>query len=515
MFRVTTALAILLLAVTATSADWYSAAGGNSQRTGYVDCVGPDEPNRLWEGSIFTRYVRPIVVTDGRIYAPWNQSGSGYNLVVAMDLQTGDELWSVELPTDGSNPASNRSRVSAVRDGQAYLSRGGNNLNPLPLYAHDAVTGDFIWQSEVPISEYGGQSAVFAPDGDIIVPTGHSPNDFLSRIDKDDGSLVWSTPIDPPTSDAIGAVVLGDKVYSWDWPTHCTVSVFDLATGTYLYSGPNLVGSGAGVQHGLFVGLDGKIYAPHASGPGMPNFLYALEDTGSSLDIVWTYPSGYGWSSTFGVGPEGSIYSHDEEGHMLRLDSTDGSLIARSLAPIPGHGVGPWYDWSPRLAVDNEGKVFVTNGSFEAGTVSAYDSGMNLLWTEDVGTMSITGPALASTGQLVVQTRFDGMIVYCDATGVVDSGWTGSMLLSSAPNPFRRSTTFQFSLNEAGTVQLDIYDLRGRRVRTLLASARDAGRHRIVWNGEDDRGNSLASGTYLSRLSAGDFTESGKLVLLR
>ncbi len=130
---------ILVLVPNPSHADWISAAGGNAARSGFVDGIGPDQADRVWDGVRYTRYVRPVVVAEGRIFASWNQAGSPYNEVFVLDLETGDELWSVELPHDGADPGSHRSRVSGVKDGQAYLTRSYNATNVVPMYAYDAV----------------------------------------------------------------------------------------------------------------------------------------------------------------------------------------------------------------------------------------------------------------------------------------------------------------------------------------------------------------------------------------
>jgi hypothetical protein len=76
-----------------------------------------------------------------------------------------------------------------------------------------------------------------------------------------------------------------------------------------------------------------------------------------------------------------------------------------------------------------------------------------------------------------------------------------------APNPFRQSATLTFSLAKAGPVDLAIYSVDGRRVRTLLKDSRDAGSYRLVWNGIDDRGSAVHAGVYYARLAtaAGTF----------
>ena len=85
----------------------------------------------------------------------------------------------------------------------------------------------------------------------------------------------------------------------------------------------------------------------------------------------------------------------------------------------------------------------------------------------------------------------------------------------AVPNPFNPSTRLQFELARPAAVALDIFDVRGRRCRALVASAFDSGMHVIDWDGRDDRGEPLASGVYFARVQALDGHASRKLVLLR
>jgi flagellar hook assembly protein FlgD len=76
------------------------------------------------------------------------------------------------------------------------------------------------------------------------------------------------------------------------------------------------------------------------------------------------------------------------------------------------------------------------------------------------------------------------------------------------PNPFRRTTAFQFSLARPGRADLELFSVGGRRVRTLSSGAREAGEYRLEWNGSDDSGRPLAAGVYYARLltAQGRFT---------
>jgi flagellar hook assembly protein FlgD len=71
--------------------------------------------------------------------------------------------------------------------------------------------------------------------------------------------------------------------------------------------------------------------------------------------------------------------------------------------------------------------------------------------------------------------------------------------LLASPNPFQASTTFQFDIPAGDASRIEVYDVRGRRVRVLAPSASAAARS-VTWNGTDDSGRELASGVYFARL---------------
>ncbi|MFQ5599912.1 MAG: FlgD immunoglobulin-like domain containing protein [Candidatus Krumholzibacteriia bacterium] len=88
-------------------------------------------------------------------------------------------------------------------------------------------------------------------------------------------------------------------------------------------------------------------------------------------------------------------------------------------------------------------------------------------------------------------------------------------LHQNVPNPFNPMTEIRFDLARAGHVELRIYDVAGRLVRTLTRGEYPPGIHRFVWDGHDDAGGRVASGVYLYRLEGGDFATTRKLILMR
>ncbi len=86
---------------------------------------------------------------------------------------------------------------------------------------------------------------------------------------------------------------------------------------------------------------------------------------------------------------------------------------------------------------------------------------------------------------------------------------------AACPNPFNPATRIRYELPAGGRVRLLVYDLKGRLVRRLLDEERPAGRHEVTWDGRDDGGAGVASGTYLLTLRAGSHVARQKLTLLR
>jgi len=86
------------------------------------------------------------------------------------------------------------------------------------------------------------------------------------------------------------------------------------------------------------------------------------------------------------------------------------------------------------------------------------------------------------------------------------------------PNPFNPVTRIQYTVNSRQTplrTTLKIYNIRGQLVRTLVNEPRRAGTYLVSWDGKDESGNQVASGVYLYRLRADDFSQTKKMVLLK
>ena len=88
-------------------------------------------------------------------------------------------------------------------------------------------------------------------------------------------------------------------------------------------------------------------------------------------------------------------------------------------------------------------------------------------------------------------------------------------LKANYPNPFNPTTTIAFDLPEASQVTLEVYDMMGRRVATLVDGNMAAGRYQATWNAHADNGAAVASGVYIYRLRAGTFESVKQMVLMK
>ena len=89
------------------------------------------------------------------------------------------------------------------------------------------------------------------------------------------------------------------------------------------------------------------------------------------------------------------------------------------------------------------------------------------------------------------------------------------ILNQNYPNPFNPSTVISFSLPEKCQVNISVFDLLGRHVKTLVATEMPGGAHEVIWNGSDDAGHDVASGVYLYKLNTGGQSQVRRMTLLR
>ena len=88
-------------------------------------------------------------------------------------------------------------------------------------------------------------------------------------------------------------------------------------------------------------------------------------------------------------------------------------------------------------------------------------------------------------------------------------------LSQNYPNPFNPSTRIDFTLPRAARVSLDVFNVLGQKIRTLALGLLTAGHRTITWDGTNDQRQVVSTGVYFYRLTAGEYVESKKMVLLK
>lgn len=242
-----------------------------------------------------------------------------------------------------------------------------------------------------------------------------------------------------------------------------------------------------------------------------------------------------------------------QEAPQIAFDETGGAVISwedgRSglnqihAQRISGHGAGPICDLDPEvieipgiieigaffdttMTVSNFGSEELTGFIDEACNNFAIISGGGS-FTLGSGQSHLVAirfePIEEGTHQCSIETGIDlcqSVVVIGTAPGgtsAVPLGLpTRFALHSCAPNPFNPHTTIRYDLPEAMRVNLHIYDIAGRLVRTLVAGELvGPGRQEMAWRGCDDTGRQVAAGVYFYRLVAGRFEETKRMALIK
>jgi hypothetical protein len=221
------------------------------------------------------------------------------------------------------------------------------------------------------------------------------------------------------------------------------------------------------------------------------------------------------------------------------------TIVDNSGAVAGGNGI---YVLGGDVSVSNS--IFANNGggglsladgvACVSGATATFNC--NLAWSNDAGNYSGCPDPTGSAGNVALDPLFCDLlggdyrvasnspaaaaqsgcgdmgseIVGCSGTPVEDGPAEYRLALGqNVPNPFNPETIIRFTLPDAGRAQIHIFDLRGRMVRRLLDTRLEAGPHEQIWNGRNDAGQRVASGTYFYELRAGGRRAVRKMGLVK
>ena len=202
-----------------------------------------------------------------------------------------------------------------------------------------------------------------------------------------------------------------------------------------------------------------------------------------------------------GDGQEGTVGVALAEPFVISVLDEDGAAIAGAVVTFSvAAGGGTLSDTTATTDANGQATTTLTLGS-EPGTntVEATVEGLESV------TFTATGQESSLAGFFDVFLGGGKRVALPDRT----------QLRQNAPNPFNSETVLSYFLLEPGPVRLEVFALSGQRVAILHQGLQQAGYHRLHWDGHDDAGHPVASGTYLYRLMTDETVLTRKLTLLR
>ncbi|MDD2331703.1 MAG: T9SS type A sorting domain-containing protein, partial [Candidatus Cloacimonetes bacterium] len=88
-------------------------------------------------------------------------------------------------------------------------------------------------------------------------------------------------------------------------------------------------------------------------------------------------------------------------------------------------------------------------------------------------------------------------------------------LLNAYPNPFNPQTNIRYSLKDAGQVQIEIFNLKGQKIRSFSNNHATAGFYSQMWDGKDTQGQVVGSGIYFYRMTSGKYSSTKKVMMMK
>ena len=198
-----------------------------------------------------------------------------------------------------------------------------------------------------------------------------------------------------------------------------------------------------------------------------------------------------------------------------------------------------WHDTPQAIAFSGAQSVSVTYSDIEGGTGESWfgagcidtdplfagpaSGDFHLTWTNFPVQDNTKSPCI-DAGDPASPSDPDGTVAdmgafaFSQSTGIQEDHHNNNhsfQLLQNYPNPFNPETTIEYNISRDVNIQLSIFDLNGKIVRTLVDSYMKAGCHKVIWNGLDDDLQKVPSGIYIMRLRSSEYHDSRKIMQIR
>ncbi|MBN1999754.1 T9SS type A sorting domain-containing protein, partial [candidate division KSB1 bacterium] len=194
-------------------------------------------------------------------------------------------------------------------------------------------------------------------------------------------------------------------------------------------------------------------------------------------------------------------------------------LVSFTAERVPEAGI--IVKWTPENEINMAGfyiaKCIEKNGTYERIHPSIIPSVGHNHTTQCYEYMDMEETGEATYWYKLEEVDLHGKSSFYGPVGITNTAAppTGYSLQQNFPNPFNSATQLRYSLAKEGRINLDIYNIRGERVRQLMDKSQPAGTFNIVWDGKLDNRKDAVSGQYVCVLSVDGYVLSRKIVLLR
>jgi endonuclease/exonuclease/phosphatase family metal-dependent hydrolase len=464
--------------------------------------------------SAYQRFLASLADNDGRLYDPLNRPGNWNNNAAFADIHT-------QSPCNNDCPVPSFGHATGGMDDRFDQFLPTLNMNNGNGYEVLAATYKAVGNDGLHFNNDIHDPPVI-PEGQVYAEALNFVSDHLPlRVD-----VQLPAEVQAPAMVAFGTVIVGapavQQAIAISNPAVAPADDLDYTLAT-----------------------SGDFSAPGGSfavDPGAPANMHVLAMSAATAGAkagTLTISSDSADDPALGVSLSGTVLRHavaslsgDSQVLALQVDFGDHAPGGFSDQPLAVHNFA--YDaLQAQLALGSVeltggGGRFSIVGGFDpalvGGTPQAYtlhfdDSNFNGA-ADSVITASLVFhssdeplPGAAAQPDLVVTLRAKILV----ATDVAAALPVTTRLYAPFPNPPQQTgTTLRFDLAQAGDVQLDVFDVAGRRVARLAAAAFGRGTHAVRWDGRGDGGRPLGSGVYFVRLSAPDLSpQTVRVTLLR
>ena len=363
----------------------------------------------------------------------------------------------------------------------------GWNMIGLPLEVENSAYGD-LFPTSVTGTLYGF-SGSYTPESELTPGAGY----WL--VFSDDGS-------DELSGEAINSLTLGLS-QGWNMISGITLPVEISAVDD-----PDGV-----IVPGTLYEFNGTYQNSSTLVPGQGYWLNASADGQITVSSGGAARSSS--SSFIDLTEEANRLSFNEGNLYFGVSIPDEEMLSYQLPPKPPTGMFDVRFVGDRKMVETSGAIEIMNNTQDLSisySVSI-DAGDGMRWV----LLSSEGKEyeLKGSGNIVV----DGNVNHF-TLNKLSSIPMEFALSQNFPNPFNPTTTIPFAVGSVGErgmseVRLDILNMLGQLVRTVVTGALPAGMHRVEWDGRDGAGRDVASGSYFYRLQVGETLQSRRLMLVR